>query len=1323
MKRIITLCMVMLISLPFLLAQDNAFRWAISAGGENAEFGEGIATDPNGNVFITGLFRGEIELLGQTIEPESIRNNMLLAKISPDKELLWYVTAEADGTMGATGFKVTYHDGHVYLLGDFHGDATFFSVDFSETELSSANRTNYIARYTENGVLDWITPVLGDQNMITTGSANNLVVDADGAVYFTTQFRGSVSIGDVEIDPQTGGTRFYAMLMKLDALGAYQWHWNSINDGDDRGEALSIAPNGNVVFAVRYAEALTVNDVLTENEGGGIAIIEVEADGTYVRDHHIATETTNRAFMFGVDHDTDGNLYLAGHARTPMHWDDDLVLEPLNEARTHGYLIKLNSSWEVSWHNLFGNIDQIDNIRAMEVSPSGHIYVAGDFQEAIDFGEGVLIESNDESRDAFFAMFDANGVIQDAVAFGGTGTEHVWGMATTPQNDVYIMGRFGGTFEAFGEEFPTAGSFDIFTVRFGNEVFDVTFQADLTVAIETGLLEDFDHETHGIMITGNLLGWPEPGAEQLMDKISDDPLMYAKTFQLEAGEYQYKYFSDFIGAGWDGGEWVGDPNRTVSVTEEMTITDMFGFLTDEVTSSALADIFVDGDPIAGFNPGLQTYYVAVEGTTDIPDVTAEAASSLATVEITQATDLAGTEAERTAIIEVVSYDGLSSHAYHVIFHQPTVAMEHEYGWTAHLSGEMANFGEGITHDEDGNVFVTGIFRGPITFLGETIEPESIRNNMFLAKVSPDMDLIWYVTAEADGTQGATGYKPYYKDGHVYLLGDFLGDATFFSADFSETSMSSDSRANYVAKYTANGMLEWITQIEAAQNIITMGSANDIFVDDAGSVYYTTQFRGSINIGGTEVNPGTGGTNFYAILVKLDNLGAYQWHWNSTHEGDDRGQAIAETPDGNILFGVRYNEALTVNGVTTENDGGGLALIEVAPDGSYVNDTHIAASSTLFLFTHTMAFDNDGNLYLGGQTRTNMAFPNGTVIEPLGTARTSAYLIKLDEEHNVLWARVFGDPAQNATLRAIQFNNQGDVYVAGDFGGQFSLAPDILMEGNGGSQDGYFAGFSTYGEVLFAHTFGGTNREDIWGMAVTSNDDVFMVGRFMGVLEAFGESFESGGSFDVFLIKFGEYVELFEVTFNVNLDPAIEFENLKDFDPEVHKIFITGSLVGWQEPGDDPDNQLMIKTSDDPMTYSKTFKLEAGEYAYKYFSDLIGAGWSGGEWPGGDDRFVTVVADTIVEDMFAYRDQEVSAPETEEVVLNLYPNPARNIFAIESDQEITEIRIVDMLGQVVYSRRNAGTYHEVNTHEMKNGIYFVQISTSAGVQTKRLQVTR
>jgi len=108
----------------------------------------------------------------------------------------------------------------------------------------------------------------------------------------------------------------------------------------------------------------------------------------------------------------------------------------------------------------------------------------------------------------------------------------------------------------------------------------VTFMVDLSNAMEHGLLEGFDHNADHIMITGDMLDWVEPGTDmenQVMELVSEDPPVYGIEFQLEPGTYEYKYFSDFLGDGWEGGEWAGDPNRSVEVgNEEMTVENMFG---------------------------------------------------------------------------------------------------------------------------------------------------------------------------------------------------------------------------------------------------------------------------------------------------------------------------------------------------------------------------------------------------------------------------------------------------------------------------------------------------------------------------------------------------------------------------------------------------------------------------------------------------------------------------------------------------------------------------------------------------------------------------
>ncbi|MFO7873193.1 MAG: T9SS type A sorting domain-containing protein, partial [Bacteroidales bacterium] len=219
---------------------------------------------------------------------------------------------------------------------------------------------------------------------------------------------------------------------------------------------------------------------------------------------------------------------------------------------------------------------------------------------------------------------------------------------------------------------------------------------------------------------------------------------------------------------------------------------------------------------------------------------------------------------------------------------------------------------------------------------------------------------------------------------------------------------------------------------------------------------------------------------------------------------------------------------------------------------------------------------------------------------------------------------------------------------------------------------------------------------------------------------------STGMSDIITVDF--YIEdyapdTYEVQFLVDLTYAIEFNLLENFDTDVHQIMITGDMVDWAEPGDDPDNQIMDWHTEDPMVYAKTFQLEAGTYEYKYFSDLLGEGWDGGEWEGGDNRVVEVEDDMVVEDYFGYTDDEVATSNPDDVTLNIYPVPASDRLNIETDVRMSDIRMIDMLGQVVYNESVNGNHHEINVSNMQNGVYFIQMTTNAGVITQRVQVAK
>lgn len=86
--------------------------------------------------------------------------------------------------------------------------------------------------------------------------------------------------------------------------------------------------------------------------------------------------------------------------------------------------------------------------------------------------------------------------------------------------------------------------------------------------------------------------------------------------------------------------------------------------------------------------------------------------------------------------------------------------------------------------------------------------------------------------------------------------------------------------------------------------------------------------------------------------------------------------------------------------------------------------------------------------------------------------------------------------------------------------------------------------------------------------------------------------------------------------------------------------------------------------------------------------------------------------------------DTSVPvKPEQTAIKLYPNPARDFVTIEANDEIQEVRMVDMLGQVVFTDVVQYRSYELNVSAFKSGIYFVQVLTEKGFTTHRVQVTR
>jgi len=120
----------------------------------------------------------------------------------------------------------------------------------------------------------------------------------------------------------------------------------------------------------------------------------------------------------------------------------------------------------------------------------------------------------------------------------------------------------------------------------------VTFNIDMT---DAGITEG-----DVVYVTGSFVNWIEPGkAGSIMLTDEDGDMIYTGQVALpkNLGMIQYKYF---LNAGWDGGEWGGDPNRELSVVEVDVVVDPADVwaIKPNVKENALSNISIYPNPFS-----------------------------------------------------------------------------------------------------------------------------------------------------------------------------------------------------------------------------------------------------------------------------------------------------------------------------------------------------------------------------------------------------------------------------------------------------------------------------------------------------------------------------------------------------------------------------------------------------------------------------------------------------------------------------------------------------------------------------------------------------
>ena len=277
------------------LNNKGELQWNTFLGGNDFDYGFGIALDNVGNVYVTGF---SYAAWGTPVNDfTGGAYDAFAAKLNGNGVLQW--NTFLGGTGGDEGEAIAVDkNGKVYVAGG--SDAAWGSPINTYTEGYDA----FAAQLDENGVMLWNTFLGG------TGSDFGLALalDVNSNLYLTGD--SSLSWGS-PVNSFTAGRDICTV--KLNSNGVIQWHTFLGGDDNDRGNGIAVDDSGNV-YVGGYSYAAWGSPV-TAFAGTNDALI-VQLNNSGVLQWHTFLGGSDSDYGRAVAIDEGNNVYITGSSRT-----------------------------------------------------------------------------------------------------------------------------------------------------------------------------------------------------------------------------------------------------------------------------------------------------------------------------------------------------------------------------------------------------------------------------------------------------------------------------------------------------------------------------------------------------------------------------------------------------------------------------------------------------------------------------------------------------------------------------------------------------------------------------------------------------------------------------------------------------------------------------------------------------------------------------------------------------------------------------------------------------------------------------------------------
>jgi hypothetical protein len=359
-----------------------------------------------------------------------------------------------------------------------------------------------------------------------------------------------------------------------------------------------------------------------------------------------------------------------------------------------------------------------------------------------------------------------------------------------------------------------------------------------------------------------------------------------------------------------------------------------------------------------------------------------------------------------------------------------IGSDHIVDWTKSYGGANGFSLMEVAGDKNADVLLAGTYESSFDF-GSTSLVSATGGRGFIGKIHRMGGELWAAPIGKDEAGTRVRIQALTTDAHanVIVAGSFHG--CLVEGNSGCDTLSVGVRDLFVVKLDSNGKTLWVKTFSDPMTAASSADAQNVALDAEDNILVSGTFQGALSLGArsTKSNPGAQ----TAFVAKLDATGEPRWATTFAGSGDQAASALAVTKHGHVIFAASLSTGANAQVGAKIYSGSARLLVGIDAQGTPTWSRSLGKA-----FVTDLVLDAAGHLVLAGSFTGSIDLGGGMMTATGDGA--DALIAKLDADGTYLWARAYGDAADQYGVGAAVFPKSQDIVLAGsmagtaDFGG-------------------------------------------------------------------------------------------------------------------------------------------------------------------------------------------------------------------------------------------------------------------------------------------------